>query len=343
MGPYEHGGDVYSHPGVIDFSASLNPLGMPGAARAALAGCADACERYPDPRCRALVAALARYEGVAPAQVVACAGATDALARICQALRPRRALVCAPCYGGYEQALGQVGCEVLRHRLAAESGFSVDAAFAQAIVRGVDLVFLANPNNPTGRALDRAVFLACLERAREAAATVVVDECFVELSDGRRSNDLLADHGNLVIVKALTKTHALAGLRVGHALCADSDLARRLADAGQPWAVSVLAQLVGSAALGEPTYLARSRAYVDRERRRLARGMGSLGLAVVPSGANFLLAHGPRGLAGRLLGRGILVRGCENFPGLDPDWFRVAVRTAPENDRLLAALEAVVG
>jgi threonine-phosphate decarboxylase len=108
---FEHGGDIYTHPGVVDFSASLNPLGMPKAAREALLASVDACEFYPDPYARELVRALADFEQVDEAWVVPCAGATDAIARLCQVVNPQRALVFAPCYGGYEQALARLGVE----------------------------------------------------------------------------------------------------------------------------------------------------------------------------------------------------------------------------------------
>ena len=341
MRRFEHGGDVYAHPGALDFSANLNPLGMPIQAKRALVEGIDAFERYPDPACRELTLAIARFERVDPGEVLACAGATDAFARICSTVGPEKALACAPCYSGYEQACVQRDIELLWHDLRREDGFRVTERLPKRIGRDVGLVFLANPNNPTGGCVDRDVVYACLARAREVGAVVVLDESFVDLSDGKGSNDLLKEFQNLVIVKALTKTFALAGLRVGYALCSDERLLSSLRAVGQPWAVSVPAQLAGVASLQDADYLAESRALVARERTRLADALLALGLRVLPSDTNFLLFEGPEGLHGQLLRQGILIRPCDNFRGLDEHWYRVAVRNPKENKQLIDAFSTI--
>ena len=231
MRRFEHGGNVYAHPGVLDFSASLNPLGMPPLARRVLVEGVDVFEHYTDPACRELTDAIARFEGVGKGEVLACAGATDAFARICSAVRPRRALTCAPCYSGYEQACVQAGVDLTWHELCCEDGYLLTERFAEHIEEGVNLVFVANPNNPTGLRAKEEVIRSCLERAREVGALVVLDECFVDLAGGHGSNALLGEFPNLVIVKALTKTYALAGLRVGYALCSDGGLLSALREA----------------------------------------------------------------------------------------------------------------
>ena len=118
-----HGGDVYRHKDVIDFSANLNPLGMPPAARQALIEYVDEFSHYPDPDCVALTEAIAAFEGVDTDKVVVTAGATDAFERIAQVLKPRRALVVAPSYAGYEEALRHVGTHVVRRKLSSREGF----------------------------------------------------------------------------------------------------------------------------------------------------------------------------------------------------------------------------
>lgn len=342
MERFEHGGDVAAHPGVLDFSASLNPLGIPASAREALVAQVDACASYPDPACRALTEALAGFEGVNSGMVLPCAGATDAIWRLCQALRPRRVLVCDPCYSGYEQAAEQAGAQVVHHALRAERGFAPGEDLACALDGSAELAFLANPNNPTGLRLPRELLVSCLERARSRGVVVALDECFVDLTDGPGSNDLLERYPNLVIVKALTKTFALAGLRVGHALCADRELLARMRALGQPWAVSVPAQVAGVACLADAAYLARGKQLVGQERMRLRAALACLGLEVVPGEANYLLFRAADDLTAPLLARGVMVRSCANFAGLDERWHRVAVRLPHENDVLIEALGEVV-
>lgn len=342
MKRFEHGGDIYTHPGVVDFSASLNPLGMPTAAREALLASVDACELYPDPYARELVRALADFEHVDAVWVVPCAGATDAIERLCQVVRPRQALVFAPCYGGYEQALARLGVKPRVALLREEDDFVLGKDAAAAIEQGVDLVFLANPNNPTGQCLNRSTLEACLAHAAEVGAVVALDECFVDLSGGTNSNDLLADYPNLVIIKAFTKSFCLAGLRLGYALCANHALVDGLRQAGQTWAVSVPAQVAGVACVGERGHLERSRALVRNEREQLVQALTSLGLRVVPSNANYLLFYGPKDLGRALLAHGVMVRKCDNFVGLGPGWYRVAVRMPEQNAQLVAALKEVL-
>ena len=341
MERFEHGGDIYVHAGVLDFSANLNPCGMPARVREVLRDNVDAYSVYPDPHCQALTDALAAYEGVHREWMQATAGATDAIVRLVQAAKPRRALLVAPCYSGYEQALEQVGCQIVWHDLRREDGFALTKEVLERIDEGIDLVVLANPNNPTGRCVDAGLLGTCLEQARAAGALVALDECFVELTERAGSSALVADNKNLVVIKAYTKTFALAGLRLGYAICSDAELLARMAAAGQPWAVSVPAQLAGVACLGEHDHLERSRRLVAAERARLRASLEECGMAVVPGEANYLLFEGPTGLAEALLARGILVRSCDNYRGLSDRWYRVAVRTPQENDRLMAALQEV--
>lgn len=342
MRRFEHGGDVHTHRGALDFSANLNPLGVPERVRGALRDAVDRFDVYPDPACRELVAAIAQAEGVPARQVLACAGATDAMTRVCLALRPKRALVCAPCYSGYEQALEQAGAEVVRHALSLDDGFELTDAIMDDMGDGIELMFLASPNNPTGLVIGRDLLERILARADERGIVVVLDECFIDFTDERSAVDLMERHPRLVIVKAFTKSYAIAGLRLGYLLCADERLMSAFTAMGQMWCVSMPAQVAGLAALEEEGFIERTRAYVADCRDELARALRELGLRVISGRANYLMLQSPVPLYDALLERGILVRRCENYQGLDDSWFRVAVRTREENSQLVAALKEVV-
>lgn len=342
MKRFEHGGATYGHEGALDFSANLNPLGMPAGVRAALREAADSFDAYPDPLSRDLVATIAAREGVSADWVLACAGATDAITRICLALKPVRALVCAPCYSGYEQALEQAGAAIVRHWLNEARDFALDDSILARLSDGVDMAFLANPNNPTGLTVERRLLERFVAEADERGIVVVLDECFLDFTGQRSATDLLGRFGNLVIVKAFTKIYAMAGLRLGYLLCADAGLRSRFADMGQMWAVSAPAQVAGMAALEEDGFVERTRAYVAERRGELASALADLGLRVVPGQANYLMFQSPVPIYEPLLKRDILVRRCENYVGLDGRWFRVAIRTEQENARLVAALREVL-
>ena len=349
MLPYTHGGDVltasarYGGP-VLDCSANLNPLGMPPAVGEAAAEAARRAAPYPDPLCRALRAAIAAHDGVAAEQVLCGGGAADLIFRLAYALRPRRALVTAPAFSEYEAALSAAGCAVARYPLTRERNFDVDGGILEAVEPGVELVFLCTPNNPTGRLISRDLLLRIAEKCRGLGAVLAVDECFLPLSDGAGPGlaPWLEEYPNLLLLRAFTKSWAMAGLRLGYALCADTALLDRLSAAGPPWSVSAPALAAGLAALTQcPDWPEKARALLAAERPALSAGLSALGLEVVPGQANYLLfrAAGISDLKDRALGRGVLIRSCGNYHGLGPDWYRVCVGPAEQNRRLLAALK----
>ena len=329
----------------LDFSANISPLGVPEGVRLSITEAAMEADRYPDPLCRSVSSAIAAAE-VCPAGFVLCGnGAADLLFRLALAKRPRRALIPAPAFAEYAAALRTVGCAVGRYNLREESGFLVDEGFPAAIRSGIDVVFLCEPNNPTGRTTPPELLHRILARCGEVGALLVVDECFGDFLDDPEAHTMrgqLAGHPNLLILKAFTKLYAMAGVRLGYCLSSDGALLDAMRRAGQPWAVSTLAQAAGIAALKETDYVARVRALIQQERPFLTDGLRKLGLRVIPGEANYLLFRSERPLAEPLRRRGILLRSCGNYPGLDESWYRTAVRTRAENERLLRALGEVL-
>ena len=352
MPTYTHGGDLYAARQafagpVLDFSANLNPLGLAPQVRLAAGEAVAGAVLYPDALCRDLRAGIARRDGVSPGQVVCGNGGADLIFRLCLARHPRRALVTAPTFSEYGQALGAVGCEVERYTLAEEEHFAVTQTLLDRITKGLDLCFLCSPNNPTGQTVPLWLLLAAAERCRWAGALLVVDECFLELSDGGKGPGLaqwVDRYANLVLLRAFTKSYAIPGLRLGYCITSCTSLTEGLYACAQPWGVSGPAQAAGLAALECPDWPERARALIQMERPFLAAGLEALGLKVYPSQANFLLfrAQGDDTLKDRLLERGVLIRSCANYPGLGPDYYRVAVRTHRENRALLAACKEVL-
>lgn len=345
-----HGGDwagfegEYGRP-PLDFSSNVSPLGLPEGVRAAAAASLGDAQRYPDPLCRELRRAIAGAEGVDPGWCLCGNGSADLLYRAALAKKPKRALVTAPAFAEYEAALETVGCRVEHYALKREDGFLVRGDFPDAIAPGVEMVFLCEPNNPTGRTTPPALLREILARCGAVGAVLVVDECFGSFLDEPEEHTLKGELGrrsNLLILKAFTKLYAMAGLRLGYCLCSDGALLAAMGRAGQPWAVSGPAQAAGIAALRETAYAGSVRALVRQERPRLASGLERLGLAVVPGEANYLLFASPVPLAEPLRRRGILIRDCGNYRGLDGLWYRAAVRTREDNRRLTAALEEIL-
>ena len=343
-----HGGDWAGyeerfHRPALDFSANISPLGVPEGVKRAFLASADRLDRYPDPLCRRLREALSRREGIPPEQILCGSGGADLIFRAVQAIRPKTALITAPAFGEYESALRTVDCRVLCHILRQEEDFRLGEDFLGKIVPGLDLVFLCQPNNPTGIAVPEDLLERILWRCREAGAAVVLDECFCDLMDQPGDHrSLLGKIPGLILLRSMTKLYAIAGLRLGYCLCADRALLDRMEELAQPWSVSLPAQEAGAAALEEEDYARRVQALIREQRPVLKKGLEELGLRVIPGQANFLLFRCGRELTAPLAERGILVRSCGNYRGLDKSWYRIAVRTGEENRRLLAALREVL-
>ncbi|MGN0707532.1 MAG: pyridoxal phosphate-dependent aminotransferase [Faecalibacterium sp.] len=335
----EHGRDA------LDFSANVSPLGLPPAVAEAITQALPGAARYPDPFCRELCTAIGKAERISPAHVLCGSGAADLIYRLVWAQKPCRALVTAPAFAEYEAALDTVNCRTEHWLLSAENHFDLTEAFCDALSPGMELVFLCQPNNPTGRLTESMLLRRILDRCAALGIRLAVDECFLDFLPDRSRHTLVPlveEYPNLILFKAFTKLYAMAGVRLGYALCADDTLLEQMRKAGPPWAVSSLAQAAGLAALRETAYADAVRALVQQQRPRLQRELEALGLHVVPGCANYLLFRGPTGLCEALAARGIVLRSCGNYHGLGPEWYRTAVRTEAENNTLLYALKEVL-
>lgn len=339
-----HGGDIYRNAVRCDFSANISPLGTPEAVRQAVRDSAELLCAYPDPYCTRLRAALSEAVGV-PAEHILCGnGAAELIFQFAAAAKPRRALIVTPTFCEYEQALRAAGCACDHFPLRPETAFALPASAPDA-VPGHDLVVLCNPNNPTGRTCPRSVVRTLAERCRAAGARLLLDECFCDIADEPAECSLLPDIEqlpNVLILKAFTKSYGMAGVRLGYAVCADEALLAAICGLGQVWNVSTPAQMAGLAALGCAGFLQKEQETVRRERAFLAQGLEQAGCRVFPSQANFLLLQSPVPLYEKLLERGILIRRCGNFPGLDDSYYRCAVKDHACNTALIGAMEEIL-
>ena len=319
-----HGGDWAGYRAefgrdALDFSANVSPLGLPHGVAAAISAALPTADRYPDPLCRELRAALAAAEGVPIEHILCGSGAADLIFRLVLAVQPRRALLPAPTFAEYAAALESVGCEVKRKTLDEANDFAVTEDFVQAVTEETDMVFLCQPNNPTGQVTPPALVERLISRCADCGAVLVVDECFLDFlpdRDALTAERFLNDAPKLVILKAFTKLYAMAG--------------------------GGLAQAAGLEALQESAYAEEVRALIEAERPRLAAGLRALGLYVIEGRANYLLFRAPADFGEKLRQHGAVVRSCGNYPGLDDGWYRTAVRTAEENTKLLAIMKEVL-
>ncbi|MFC6886192.1 Rv2231c family pyridoxal phosphate-dependent protein CobC [Actinomadura yumaensis] len=326
-----HHGDAEVGGGLADFAVNVRTGTPPAWLAARIAESMADLAAYPDPR--PARQAVARRHGRSAEEVLLTAGAAEAFVLLARVLEPRRAAVVHPQFTEPEAALRAAGHEVARVVLGKD--FTLDPA---AVPDDADLVMVGNPTNPTS-VLHPASAVAALARP---GRTVVVDEAFMDCVPGEPESLATRLPSGIVVVRSLTKTWGLAGLRAGY-LLADPHLVARLAEAQPLWAVSTPA-LVAIEACSSPPAVAEAEAWAAElavERDRLAAELTARGLYVVPEArASFLCLRVPDALGIRALlrQRGYAVRRGDTFPGLGPDWLRIAVRGRTANDALLEVL-----
>ena len=346
MSACSHGG-IYSadHRLVrIDCSSSVNPLGPPANAVSAIQRNARALvPRYPDPQCSDLKKSLARYVDVESDWITVGNGAVEIIYWFAQAFAGKRVVIPAPTFCEYELASRKAGAQVT---LVPLRDFELVPDLVIEKAAGADALFLCNPNNPTG-ILSTPHVKRIIEQVG-SKTRILLDECFIELVDDPDKNSMIrlaGEHDNLIILRSLTKSFGLAGLRVGYSVC-NPALSERLAAGSIPWNVNGLAQVAGVSALAAKGYLERARSLIKKERRFLRDRIDRMKtFRACKSDTNFfmirLLVRNSTEFRDLLLKKtGILVRDCSTFSGMDSEHIRVAVKTHRENMLLVKALES---
>ena len=336
-----HGGDIYRHPDMIDFSSNCNPFGPPQSVQDAICRAAGQIGHYPDVQCSLLRDALSAKLHVPGAWIFFGNGAAEVIFAAVTALKPKKALLPAPTFAEYAQALETVGCEIQYEQTAEADGFALPMDFAEQITEDIDMVFLCNPNNPTGNLLSREDTERVIRRAGALGCTVVLDECFLDFVENPDEFSMLGElaaYPHVILLKAFTKLYAMAGARLGYGISSNPAIIEKLERSVQPWNVSSLAQTAGLAALAEDAYVRESLTTLRAERAYLLQALKKLGCRTYASQANYIFFRGETTLGEKLRAAGFLVRDCSNYAGLGKGYYRVAVRLHEDNVKLVQAL-----
>ena len=338
-----HGGDVYRNEVRLDFSVNLNPLEMPvSVAEAVMAGLEE-IHQYPDPQQQSLREGIASFEGLSPDHIVCGNGASELIMAAVHAVKPKKALVSAPCYAGYAVALKAEDVVTEEYPLREENDFALDEGVLERISADTDIVFIADPNNPNGKLISPELKKEIAEKCAECGAVPVIDECFLPLTGEWEERKDLSDEA--LHLRAFTKTFAIPGIRLGYMISRDRELLKGIRKHLPEWNVSRIAERTGEAAakvLAETDYIERSVSMIREERAYLAGELAGCGIRVYPGDANYLLIRSVPDLYDRLLAKGILIRRCANFSGLDETYFRIAVRRREDNETLIKAIGEIL-
>ncbi|WP_447980205.1 threonine-phosphate decarboxylase CobD [Candidatus Nitrospira bockiana] len=358
--PISHGGDIYSAARetglplrrILDFSASINPLGPSPLAARAIAEAGRLVPHYPDPHGVALREALAHRQGLSFEHLVLGNGSIEFIYSFPQVLGVQRAIVVGPTFSEYARALARFGVQVKRVNARRTEGYRPPLerviTLMRAAARTPDVVVLCQPNSPTGQVLEREEVGRLIEAAHRRRSWVLLDETFIEYCPERSMMAELNRYPRLLILRSFTKFYALPGLRIGY-LAGARRVIRAFRAHQPPWSVNVLAQHAALASLQDAGYVDRSRRVIEEQRDSLSESLRSVkGMRVYPSAANFLLLELPppfraSHVASMLRKQGLLIRDCSGVSGLTDRTVRIAVRTGRENQRLIRAMRGVLG
>ena len=353
--PYSHGGNIAAVAramnlpvtALIDFSASINPFGISLEVRTAIVTALDSLIHYPDSSHTELRTALARYHGLPPENFTIANGSTELIYNLPALLPGTKALLIAPCFSEYSQALLQHGWQVEQFILSPECNFSIDLLqLEKALSAGIDLLCLCNPANPSGTLYPQQVIEQIVALCGSSGTFLVLDEAFMDFCEEASAKQYIFRQEHAVILRSMTKFFGIPGLRLGYAI-SNSTLAERLDAMGGPWRVNTLALVAGTAALQDADYIRCTVAETSLERQILSRRLEQFAcLRVYPSSVNYLLveitgATSAAELQRQLLQQHILIRDCAGFTGLSERFFRVAVKNRIDNQRLTDGLEVV--
>jgi threonine-phosphate decarboxylase len=355
-----HGGDVYQaarqqgcDPSeILDFSASINPIGPSLSVSRVLRDALGPIRNYPDPLAHDLVSALSRRSGIPPSNYLVGNGSVELLYLIPGALRIKNAIVIGPTFSEYQKAIKLAGGS--SRYIMAERPTAYRPPI-EAVLHDVeradprpDAVVVCNPNSPTGQAVATQELLRFVYAMAGRDVWVIVDESFIEFAPEFSVLPASPAYRHLLVVRSFSKFYGMPGLRIGYVV-AHPDIVEQLKQYQPPWSVNALAQRAALAALKDGGHRRKSLALIAEERTRVTAALQAMeGLRVYPSVVNFLLLDLPIALyasdiAARLRDSGLLIRDCSTIPGLTPQSIRIAIRSSRENDRLLRAIESILG
>lgn len=339
------------HDRILDFSASISPFGVPEQVARLMKRHVMDLPHYPEPFSEQLSAKIEECFKLNTGSVICGNGSTELIYLIPRALKPRRVLIPAPTFSEYEKACSAGSAsQIVHYRLEPQHDFAVSPdAYIQAMlgmqhVRGVragqsppcDMAFLCNPNNPTGQALTRANVMRIAAAARKLKCHLVVDEAFADFCSGYSVIEEVQNNPYLIVLRSMTKFYALAGLRLGYCV-APLATVTRIKHYKEPWTVNTLAQKAGIAALEDVSYRKTTLKAMGIEKQFIEQALRRVGIEFIPSQTNYYLLRlrNAREVISGLEQKGILVRDCSNFIGMDDTCIRIAVRSRKENRILM--------
>lgn len=351
-----HGGEVFrlaaqvgiEPENIIDFSANINPLGLPPGVDKVMRDSLKTLANYPEIGAESLRRCVALRHRLNEENVIVGNGSSALIYLLARVLKPRKALLWAPTFTEYERALNQVQCQVSNLKTwDPKNPLSLDEIIKSSVSAQPDLVFICNPNNPTGGLLSIVELERVVSAYQRVGIICVLDEAFIDFVGAQSSfATRVNDFDNLIVLRSLTKIYALAGLRCGY-LLSGRTINRTLSHFLEPWSINSLALKAAIAALENgQEFIKRTISFVEGERDYLYNELQKISfLSPFSAHANYILVKLEKGIDGEAVRRylfsqeKILVRLCGDYVGLDQNYLRFAVKGKKDNCKLIKTLQ----
>lgn len=334
---------------IISFGANVNPLGASQKVHKALCSNMDSISRYPDRDYVELRKAIGNYTNAKPEYIMVGNGCTELISLFIKTLSPRNTLILGPSYSEYERDIELCKGSYKYFFLKEGRDFDLNVrTLFDKLAKHVNLLIFCNPNNPTSTALSVKTIQRILSYCQKRNIFVLIDETYAEFAPKELSISaipLVDNYTNLMILRGTSKFFAAPGLRLGYGICSDNLLLLRMKKQQNPWSVNSMAEVAGRVMFTDRTYIQNTRRLIELERARLKLEFSSWkSIQVYDSACNFFFA---RILNSNLtsaqvfehcIQKGLMIRDCASFPGLDERFFRFCIMLPAQNDLLLAAL-----
>lgn len=339
-----HGGDIYSCKIEYDFSVNLNPFMPTDKIKEAARESANYINRYPCYDLDELYEKLSLYLKIDRKYLVITNGASEGITSVVRVIKPDTGVIFEPAFYGYERALK--ASETLNICHISQSDNICDGRQELIEVNGgKTLFFFASPSNPEGIQYTKAEICEIYEKIKSINGYLLLDECFINLSDDR-GQSMISDIINnpeyfdrLIILRSFTKTFSIPGLRLGYIVCSNEEFLKRISINLPEWNISVPAMITGIACLDDEYHIDTE--YLKREREYLITELTDMGIIVSPSNSIYILFKALEDLKDRLIERGILIRDCSDYYGLSKGYFRIAVKKHEENEILINEIKKI--
>ncbi|MFB5635119.1 MAG: threonine-phosphate decarboxylase CobD [Nitrosopumilus sp.] len=344
--PVIHGGrPLLTNPQIIDFSSNISPIGTPSSVKKTLKKNIDNIKNYPDFSSSSVISSLKKYTKLEKSNILVGNGAIEIIYNFCFAFlsKKTKVLIPIPTFQEYETAAKLNNC-IISYFKTMNISENLNLFISQIPKNGC--VFICNPNNPTGKLLPKNQLLEIIKKAKKLSTFVFVDECFIEMVPESNESVIsyIKKYDNLFVLRSLTKSFALPGIRIGYAI-ASKQMIEILQKIKIPWSVNSLAQIAANKALDNKSHLIRSNLVIKKELNYLTNKINRLdGFDCIDSSTNFILIKTKKDstkLQKKLLKHKILIRDCKNFRGLNNHYIRIAVKSHKDNLELVKALENV--